>query len=118
MKKLLVALLVAFTPVLPAMGDGSPRERLSFYQGWLFHQGDIPFPEVKGHQPSYQNAKAGAASGAAAQAFDDTAWREVDLPHDWASESPIDKDANLAQGFRNRGFGWYRRHFQIDPSDR
>ena len=111
-------LLVFLTSLLPLNGAETARERLSFDQGWLFHQGDIPFHEVNGHQTSYQNAKAGAASGAAAQAFDDTAWREVDLPHDWASESPIDKAANLAQGFRNRGFAWYRRHFQIDPSDR
>jgi len=113
-----LALLTVLASVLPAIGDASPRERLSFDQGWLFHQGDIPLPEVKGHQASYLGAKAGAASGAAAQAFDDTGWREVDLPHDWASESPIDKDANLAQGFRNRGFAWYRRHFQVDPADR
>ncbi len=115
---ILRSLLLLLTAALPLNGAEPAHERLSFDQGWLFHQGDIPFPEVKGHQPSYQNAKAGAASGAAAQGFDDTAWREVDLPHDWASESPIDKDANLAQGFRNRGFGWYRQHFQVDPSDR
>ena len=104
--------------VFPLGAAETACERLSFDQGWLFHQGDIPFPEVKGHQASYLGAKAGEASGAAAQAFDDTGWREVNLPHDWASESPIDKDANLAQGFRKRGFGWYRRHFQIDPADR
>ena len=118
MNKLLLALLVAFAPMLTAMGDATPRERLSFNKGWLFHQGDIPFPKVTGHTMTYQSAKAGAALGAAAQAFDDTAWREVDLPHDWASESPISKDANIAQGYRERGFGWYRRHFQIDPADR
>ncbi|NDG70483.1 MAG: DUF4982 domain-containing protein [Proteobacteria bacterium] len=115
---LLSSFLFLLATVFPLGAAETARERLSFDQGWLFHQGDIPFPEVKGHQASYQNAKAGAASGAASQAFDDTGWREVDLPHDWASESPIDKDANLAQGFRKRGFAWYRRHFQIDPSDR
>ncbi len=118
MKRILLAFLVAFAPMLPAIGDASPRERLSFNKGWLFHQGDIPFPEVKGHTMTYQSAKAGAASGAAAQAFDDTGWTEVDLPHDWASHSPISKDANIAQGYRERGFGWYRRHFQIDPAER
>ena len=115
---LLCRFLFLLATVFPLGAAETARERLSFDQGWLFHQGDIPFPEVKGHQASYLGAKAGAASGAAAQAFDDTGWREVDLPHDWASESPIDKDANLAQGFRKRGFAWYRRHFQIDPADR
>ena len=115
---LLCRFLFLLATVFPLGAAETARERLSFDQGWLLHQGDIPFPEVKGHQASYLGAKAGAASGAAAQAFDDTGWREVDLPHDWASESPIDKDANLAQGFRKRGFAWYRRHFQIDPADR
>jgi len=116
---ILLPLVLFAASVHAAIPAAQPeRERLSFDRGWLFHRGDIPFPEVIGHQPSYQNAKAGAAGGAAAQAYDDTGWREVDLPHDWASESPIDKDANLAQGFRERGFGWYRRHFQLDPADR
>ena len=118
MNKLLLALLVAFAPMLSAIGDATPRGRLSLNKGWLFHQGDIPFPEVTGHTMTYQSAKAGAALGAAAQAFDDTGWSEVDLPHDWASHSPISKYANIAQGYRERGFGWYRRHFQVDPADR
>lgn len=118
MNKLLLALVVAFAPMLSAIGDASPRGRLSLNKGWLFHQGDIPFPEVTGHTMTYQSAKAGAALGAAAQAFDDTGWSEVDLPHDWASHSPISKYANIAQGYRERGFGWYRRHFQVDPADR
>ena len=49
---------------------------------------------------------------------DDSDWRSLDLPHDWAVEGPFDPDANLSQGYRNRGVGWYRRHFKLDPSDR
>jgi beta-galactosidase len=110
--------LLLLAMLLPLGAAEPSRERLSFDQGWLFHKGDIPFPEVKGHYITYTSAKAGAASGAAAQAFDDSDWQPVDLPHDWASESPIEKDANIAQGYRKRGFGWYRRHFQVDPADR
>ena len=40
-------------------GSTPVRERLSLDRGWLFHEGDIPFPEITGHQPSYDNAKAG-----------------------------------------------------------
>ena len=94
------------------------REVLSFDQGWRFHQGDIPFPEIKGHGATYGNAKAGNAPGAAATVFDDTGWRMVDLPHDWAVEGPFDKNANVSQGYRPRGIGWYRKSFKIDPSDR
>jgi beta-galactosidase len=98
-------------PYLPEEPD-----RLLLDKGWLFHLGDIPMPEVKGHQASYENAKAGAAHGAAAMTFDDSDWREVDLPHDWAIEAPVDREANIAQGYRRRGVGWYRRTIRLDPA--
>jgi len=94
------------------------RERLSLDQGWLFHLGDIPFPVVKGHDATYQSTKAGRAPGAAAPDFDDTTWRQLDLPHDWVSEAPFDQNANISQGYRPRGFAWYRRHFQLAEADR
>ena len=43
---------------------------------------------------------------------------ELDLPHDWAVEGPFDEKENIAQGYRPRGIGWYRRQFQLDPADR
>jgi beta-galactosidase len=102
--------------------DASPaaapaRERLSLDRGWLFHEGDIPFPVVTGHQPSYDNAKAGSSSGAASPEYDDSSWKQVDLPHDWAVEQPFDRNANLSQGYRARGMGWYRKYFRLDPAD-
>ena len=51
-----------------AAAHAESRERLSLDQGWLFHRGDISFPVIKGHGASYNNAKAGSAPGAAAQA--------------------------------------------------
>jgi beta-galactosidase len=93
-------------------------ERLSLDKGWRFHQGDIPFPVITGHGMSYANAKAGRAWGAAAPDFDDSNWRRLNLPHDWAVEQPYDSTANLSQGYRQRGIGWYRRSFKIDSADR
>ena len=121
---LLASCLVSGSVVLAAptptnQVTASPgREVLSFDQGWRFHLGDIPFPEIKGHNASYSNAKAGNALGAAAPAMDDTGWRVLNLPHDWAVEGPFDKDANLSQGYRPRGIAWYRKSFKLDPSDR
>ncbi len=94
------------------------RERLSLDSGWLFHQGDLPVPKITGHNESYMNAKAGVAQGAAAPTYDDTLWRRVDLPHDWAVEGGFVATENLAQGYRTRGVGWYRRHFRLPVSDR
>ena len=93
------------------------RERLSLDRGWLFHEGDIAFPVITGHQPSYDNAKAGSSSGAASPEFDDSSWKQVNLPHDWAVEQPFDPNANSAQGYRARGMGWYRKYFRLDSAD-
>jgi beta-galactosidase len=96
----------------------SSRERLSLNNGWRFHRGDIPFPKLISHSDCYANAKAGRAFGAPAPEYDDTGWAVVDVPHDWASESPFDPGECLSQGYRPRGVGWYRRHFRLDPADR
>ncbi|MCF7838833.1 MAG: DUF4982 domain-containing protein, partial [Candidatus Marinimicrobia bacterium] len=79
--------------------------------GWRFHMGDIPFPAVSGHQQSYNSVKTGNASGAAAAFFDDANWLPVRIPHDWAIGEPIVPEANLAQGYRRGGVGWYRTYF-------
>ena len=88
----------------------------SLDDGWLFHLADILAPPVIGHEESYQNAKAGVAQGAAAVSYDDSDWRTLDLPHDWAIEHPVEQGANVAQGYRRRGIGWYRRTLQLDPA--
>lgn len=94
------------------------REKLSLDKGWLFHLGDIPFPVIRGHNPTYATSKAGSATGAASVKYDDKGWRRLNLPHDWSSEMPFDSAENLSQGFRKRGYGWYRRHFKLDSTDR
>ena len=124
--RLLSFIMLAGPPALPAQNPAPPaapatvtagRERLSLDRGWLFHEGDIPFPVISGHQQSYSNAKAGSSWGAAAPGYDDSAWKSVDLPHDWAVEQPFDQKANLSQGYRARGMGWYRKYFRLDSAD-
>ena len=95
----------------------STRARLSLDRAWMFHEGDVPFPVITGHQQSYNNAKAGSSWGAASPSFDDSSWKQVDLPHDWAVEQPFDEKANISQGYRARGMGWYRKYFRLNPAD-
>jgi beta-galactosidase len=112
---------IAADPLLAETKPGAAtagRERLSIDEGWRFHLGDIPAPVIKGHGASYNAAKAGNAVGAASPSFDDSGWRLLNLPHDWAVEGPFDKEANLSQGYRPRGIGWYRRTFKLPESDR
>ena len=105
-------------PPAESSSNAPARMRLSLDQGWRFHLGDIPMPVIRGHNDSYSNAKAGKAWGAAAPDHDDSEWRELDLPHDWAVEGPFNETENLSQGYRPRGIGWYRRQFLIEESDR
>ncbi len=97
-----------------ALSANAERERLSLDRGWLFHLGDVAMPVVT---DAYANAKAGNAAGAAATEYDDSDWRHLNLPHDWAVEGGFDPQANMAQGYRQRGTAWYRRYLRIDPAD-
>lgn len=123
--RLLCALLLATCVVAGADAHAAARaaaeglrQTLSLDRGWRFHSGDIPFPKIEGHGMSYANAKAGKAWGAASPDHDDSAWRELDLPHDWVIEGGFDSKANASQGYRKRGVGWYRRALKLDASDR
>ena len=115
---ILLLLLAKTAPARNTVQVAAPvRERLSLDRGWLFHEGEIAFPMITGHQASYNNAKAGSSSGAASPDYDDASWKHVNLPHDWAVEQRFDENANISQGYRQRGIGWYRRHFRLDPGD-
>jgi beta-galactosidase len=65
----------------------------------------------------------GGVQGAENPTWDDSAWRNIDLPHDWSIEdlpgtnSPFDRNAisQTPGGFTTGGTGWYRKHFSIGP---
>lgn len=56
---------------------------------------------------------AGEQSGAD---VDDSAWRVLDLPHDWAIEGDFSEDnpAGTAGGALPGGVGWYRKRLVIE----
>lgn len=121
----------AATTTTTRVGDGAkPRptsqtaatdaggQWLDLDEGWRFHAGDVPFPRLLGQDETYANGKAGQAWGAAAPDFDDTGWRQLQLPHDFVVEQPVRADANVAQGYRPRGVAWYRRTFRLEEAVR
>ncbi len=121
MKKIFVAICMSLllgSGLAAAEGKVTHREVLSLDKGWLFHLGDIPDPIIKGHNETYRSTKAGRAIGAASVDYDDSGWRLLNLPHDWAIEGKIDSTANLSQGYYNRGKGWYRRKFRLPEEDK
>ena len=97
----------------------SPRERLLLDPGWRFCRGEPALPEETGVKPDhFPNAGTHVASGAAHPDYDDSAWRSVDLPHDWAVEGSFDPQANPWHGFLPVGVGWYRKTFELPERDK
>ena len=85
--------------------------------GWEFHRGDLGQASAKSVDETYMSVKAGGAGGGAKPDFDDSAWRSVDLPHDWVVEGTFTPDANLSHGFLPAGVGWYRKTFALPAKD-
>ena len=101
----------------PRLPEPDPSRTL-LERGWRFHEGDVITPLPQGHHETYLSVKAGNALGAAAMGYDDTDWAPVRLPHDWAAAQPFVETANVSQGYRPRGIGWYRRALRLSPADR
>ena len=110
----------------PSANAVSPREQLLFDFGWKFQFGngvdaehDLGFGFGQG-----DFAKTGDFKFAKAK-FDDSRWRPLSLPHDWAVELPFVRDEEQnSHGFKPLGrrypetsVGWYRREFEIPDSD-
>jgi beta-galactosidase len=99
--KLNLRLMIAMSTALLSFAPGSmnaaepnpPRLELAADFGWKFVLGD--------------------PSGAEAPSFADSAWRTVDLPHDWSIEGRPEKDnlTGAGGGFFPAGVGWYRKTF-------
>ena len=76
------------------------RERLSFNEGWTFHLGEVP--------------------DASSLDFDDSQWRRLHLPHDWAIEGDFSKHnpSGTGGGALPGGIGWYRKSFVADAKEK
>ncbi|MDP5229136.1 MAG: DUF4982 domain-containing protein [Cellulophaga sp.] len=80
-------------------------EPISMDEGWKFHKG--------------------GAYGAEQPNFDDTSWRNINVPHDWSIEdlegtnSPFDPNAHtqVNGGFTTGGTAWYRKSFIMPSND-
>ena len=87
----------SFEPLLGTGNDEAKkagRERLLLDFGWRFHLGHANDPAKDfGFTGNFQ--KTGNFVPAGGLAFDDSAWRQLDLPHDWAIELPFQNDPAL-----------------------
>ncbi|HVT88623.1 MAG TPA: beta-galactosidase GalB [Tepidisphaeraceae bacterium] len=117
-----------------------PRQRESINMNWRFTKDD---PAGTGNELAYANIKnwmmatgenlavdADAPRHARPQGnigqdvaytqadFNDSQWRQLNLPHDWGIEGPFDIRASGDRGkLPFFGIGWYRKHINIPASD-
>ncbi len=114
----------------PASDSVSSRKRLLLDFNWRFQLGnaqdverDFNFGKLAREGTFAKAARHGAATYLK---FDDTAWRMIDLPHDWAVELPfqsappllVEHGAKpLGREFPETSIGWYRRKITLAAAD-
>ncbi|MGW2635926.1 glycoside hydrolase family 2 TIM barrel-domain containing protein [Streptomyces sp. NPDC001348] len=91
-----------------ASGDAGGRRIVPLRDGWRFalvNPGGITDPT-------------GAYANAADPGYDDSAWREVAVPHDWSIEQTptTEHGTTSGTGFFPGGLGWYRLAFTLPPA--
>ncbi len=123
------ALLAAYPEAASAeaLAAIAPREHLLLDFGWKFQfgHGSDPARDLGLGSSQSDFAKTGDFKFATDK-FDDSKWRSLNLPHDWAVELPFVRDESLqSHGYKPLGrtypetsVGWYRRSFDIPASDR
>jgi beta-galactosidase len=126
--KQLLFFLISITFVVHLQAQ-SARARIDFDKDWKFHLGHAGDPSKDFNfsiAPIF--SKSGKAETTAIdKKFNDSTWRSVNLPHDWAVELPFTETDNfdvMAHGYKPVGglfpetsIGWYRKRFDIAPAD-
>lgn len=94
MKKTILSLLSLLLTV-----TATARDVRNFDDNWLFTLGD--------------------AAAMAQPDYDDSGWRRLNVPHDWAIEGDFyaSTPSGASGGALPGGIGWYRKHFQLEPND-
>lgn len=84
------------------------RRVVSVDNGWLFTLADY-------EGMPYTRSGVSDTLALAAVDADDTSWRLLNVPHDWAIEGSFSKDnpSGTGGGALPGGIGWYRKHFTL-----
>ena len=95
------------------------RRVVSLDAGWRFHLGEPAVPPKKTHLDFYlydASQTGGFRRGPEGPDYDDSAWRQVAVPHDWMVEEDFSAEGGVSRGYRRYGTAWYRLGFDI-PAD-
>ncbi len=112
------------------IGTMAQRVKSRLDDGWKFHFGNASDPQKDfGCGTEYFNYLTKAASihnkGPYSMKFDDSAWQDIRVPHDWAATLPYAQEASHSHGYKIVGFkypetsvGWYRYRLNIPSTDK
>src|SRR5687767_13583762 len=126
---ILYSCFVFFFLIVSLSPSFAQRKRTDLDRNWKFHFGHAADPAKDfNYGITAIFAKSGKTDNTAlAVNFNDSAWRNLDLPHDWAVELPFVNSANfdvMPHGYRAVGglfpatsIGWYRKHLFIPRKD-
>lgn len=134
-----VMTLTCVSPAIDRASAETTRERILFNDAWRFQKGD---PDGVGEGLKYDTLKPwllptansfvttppakrpdGEAPGEKLDitqpSFNDSAWRALNLPHDWGIEGGFQQDLpGETAKLPWHGVGWYRKTFDLPASDR
>lgn len=111
------------------INSSAQRQQLNFDADWKFQFGNAANAEKDFNYTiaTIFSKSGGAANTAIDPKFDDSKWRQLNLPHDWAVELPFVYKDNfdvMAHGYKPVGglfpetsIGWYRKHFTVAKAD-
>ncbi|HKC64093.1 MAG TPA: beta-galactosidase GalB [Pyrinomonadaceae bacterium] len=117
------------------------RERISLNADWRFQKGDpagaegqLVYAKIKdwitttgnefvltsgAAKPNRPAGNLGDSVSYTERNFDDTGWRQLNLPHDWGIEGPFNQDYPGETGkLPWWGVAWYRKHFTVPAADK
>lgn len=80
-----------------------------FNEGWRFQV----WPNAGKNKRTYSQDDRQLAS----KDYDDSAWRKLDLPHDWSIEEDFTSEVSVEYGALPTGIGWYRKSFVLPAED-
>lgn len=107
----------------------SVRKRTNMDNDWKFHFGHAADPSKDfNYSITVIYSKTGGAQRTAIDPrFRDSAWRTLNLPHDWVVELPFENSPHgevESHGYKPVGgwypatsIGWYRKHFRVQRTD-
>ncbi len=118
MNKTAAEIVCLFLFLLLLAGPSAASEIYDFNPDWMFLNSDhqITPKEYKEHKSIWAGAKAATTDVIwpfTSLNFDDSEYRPVNLPHDWAVEDGFYPEENGEQGYRKRGWGYYRKRFFV-----